>query len=147
MPEITVYDLIHLFEEAARTDRRLPSAFRKTRTTSWLDYRQEKMYKHSYHKTEFKIVPTALQVDRWWVASELLRLIVKDIDTKKIIWLRAKKIPFTQLGRVFGMSRHKVKKVWEEELIYLRLYLQLYQKDKKISSILDKICVRKGYTK
>jgi hypothetical protein len=144
MPEITVYDLIHLFEEAARTDRRLPSAFRKTRTTSWLDYRQEKMYKHSYHKTEFKIVPTALQVDRWWVASELLRLIVKDIDTKKIIWLRAKKIPFTQLGRAFGMSRHKVKKVWEEELIYLRLYLQLYQKDKKISSILDKICVRKG---
>jgi hypothetical protein len=144
MPEITVYDLIHLFEEAARTDRRLPSAFRKTRTTSWLDYRQEKMYKHSYHKTEYKIVPTALQVDRWWVASELLRLIVKDIDTKKIIWLRAKKIPFTQLGRAFGMSRHKVKKVWEEELIYLRLYLQLYQKDKKISSILDKICVRKG---
>ena len=144
MPEITVYDLIHLFEEAARTDRRLPSAFRKTRTTSWLDYRQEKMYMHSYHKTEFKIVPTALQVDRWWVASELLRLIVKDIDTKKIIWLRAKKIPFTQLGRAFGMSRHKVKKVWEEELIYLRLYLQLYQKDKKISSILDKICVRKG---
>ena len=144
MPEITVYDLIHLFEEAARTDRRLPSAFRKTRTTSWLDYRQEKMYKHSYHKTEYKIVPTALQVDRWWIASELLRLIVKDIDTKKIIWLRAKKIPFTQLGRAFGMSRHKVKKVWEEELIYLRLYLQLYQKDKKISSILDKICVRKG---
>tara|TARA_R100000656_G_C3934747_1_gene125589 strand:- start:426 stop:860 length:435 start_codon:yes stop_codon:yes gene_type:complete len=144
MPEITVYDLIHLFEEAARTDRRLPSAFRKARTTSWLEYKQEKMYMHSYHKTEYKIVPTALQIDRWWVACEILGRLVKDIDTKKIIWLRAKKIPFTQLGRAFGMSRHKVKKVWEEELIYLRLYLQLYQKDKKISSILDKICVRKG---
>ena len=144
MPEVTVYDLIHLFEEAASTDRRLPSAFQKTRTTQWLEYKQEKMYMHNYYKTDFKIIPTALQIDRWWVACEILGRLVKDIDTKKIIWLRAKKIPFTQLGRAFGMSRHRIKKIWEEELIYLRLYLQLYQKDKKISSIVDKICVRKG---
>ena len=144
MSEVTVQDLIHLFEEAARTDRRLPSAFIKARTTSWLDYRQEKMYKHSYHKTDFRIIPTASQVDRWWVACEILGRLVKDIDHKRIIWLRAKRMPFTQLGRAFGMSRHRIKKIWEEELIYLRLYLQLHQKNKKISSILDKICVRKG---
>jgi|TARA_R100001530_G_scaffold135746_1_gene113771 hypothetical protein len=144
MPEVTVQDLIHLFEEAVRTDRRLPSAFRKERTTAWLDYRQEKMYQHSYHKADFKIVPTASQIDRWWIACEILGKLVKDIDTKRMLWMRAKKIPFTQLGRAFGVSRHKIKKTWEEELIYLRLYLQIHQKNEKISSIVDKICVRKG---
>lgn len=144
MPEVTVQDLIHLFEEAARTDRRLPSAFRKTRTTSWLDYRQEKMYMHSWNKTDFRVVPTASQVERWWVACELIGTIIKDIDTKKIVWLRARRFPWTRIAKTFGMSRHRIKKIWEEELIYLRLYLQLHQKNKKISSILDKICVRKG---
>ena len=146
MLEVTVQDLIHLFEEAARTDRRLPPAFRKPRTTQWLEYRQEKMYMHSWNKTEFRVIPTALQIDRWWVACEILGRLVKDIDTKKIIWLRAKKIPFTQLGRAFGMSRHKAKKLWEEELIYVRLWLQLHRQQKKINDIIDKIMIRTKYT-
>jgi hypothetical protein len=146
MLEVTVQDLIHLFEEAARTDRRLPSAFQKTRTTSWLDYRQEKMYKHSYHKTEFRVVPTAKQIDRWWVACELLGTIIKDIDTKKIVWLRASRFPWTRIAKTFGMSRHKAKKLWEEELIYVRLWLQLNRRQKKINDIIDKIMIRTRYT-
>ena len=146
MPEITVQDLIHLFEEAARTDRRLPPAFRKTKTTSWLEYRQEKMYMHSWNKTEFKIIPTAKQIDRWWIASQLLGNVVQDIDLKKIIWLRAKRFPWTRIAKTFGMSRHKAKKAWEEELIYVRLWLHLHSKQKKINDIIDKIMIRTRYT-
>ena len=146
MPEVTVQDLIHLFEEAARTDRRLPPAFKKTRTTQWLEYRQEKMYMHSWNKTEFRVIPTALQIDRWWVACELLGTIIKDIDTKKIVWLRARRFPWTRIAKTFGMSRHKAKKLWEEELIYVRLWLQLHRQQKKINDIIDKIMIRTKYT-
>ena len=143
MPDITTKDIILLFEEAARTDRRLPPAFKKARTTHWMDYRQEKMYQHSWHKAEYTVKPTSRQITRWWIASEILRTIVEDIDTKKIIWVRSKRFPWTHIGRMFGFSRHKVKKIWEEELMYIRLYLQLAaQKNKKYRDIIDKIMVK-----
>jgi hypothetical protein len=142
MSEIAVQDLIHLFEEAARTDRRLPPAFRKARTTQWMEYRQERMYRNSWHKTEYKVVPSSRQIDRWWIASQLLGNVVKDVDTKKIIWLRGRRFPWMRIAKTFGMSRYKAKKTWEEELIYIRLWLQLQKKNKKINDIIDKIMVR-----
>ena len=148
MPKIEFQDIVNLYEEAARTDRRLPPAYVKQKTTAWVDYRQEKMYQHSYHKTELKIVPSPRQVERWWIASELLRIFIDECDMRKLIWARAKKIPFTKLGRIFGYSRHKIKQKWLEEVAFLRLCLQQAQtdpkKNKKIISIIDKIIIRKG---
>ena len=86
MPEVTTNDLIKLFEEAARTDRRLPPAVKKQKTTaSWLATKQEKMYSHSWNKVEFVIRPTSKDISRWWIASILLREVVEDIDLKRII--------------------------------------------------------------
>ena len=139
MPKITIQDIIDLYEEAARTDRRLPPAFKKRRSTAWLDYKQEKMYLHSYHKTEFRIIPNSQQVSRWWIASELLRLIIRDVDCRKLIWARGKRMSFTKLGKMFGYSRRKVKSLWLDEMAYMRLWLQLHEKNKKIRDIVDKI--------
>ena len=143
MSKILAQDIINLFEEAARTDRRLPPAFTKQKTTAWLDYSQEKMYQSSWHKTEFKIMPNQQQVSRWWIASELLRLVIEDIDNRKLIWARAKKMPFTQLGRMFGCSRHKIKNKYLEEIAYLRLWLELHKNNKKINDIINKIIDKK----
>ena len=145
MYEITVQDIITLFEQAALTDRRLPAAIRKQRITAWLEYKQEKMYQHSYHKVEFKIIPTSRDIARWQIATTILKEIVEDIELKKIIWLRAKKFPYTQLGRLFGMSRRKLKQKYIEEIIYIRLWLQLHQQNKKISDMIDKIVLEKKY--
>jgi len=145
MPEITTQDIINLFEDAARTDRRLPSAIKKQKITAWMDHTQEKMYQHSYYAANFKIVPSSRDISRWWIASEILRSVVEDIDTKKIIWIRARRFPWSNIGRMFGYSRHKVKKIWEEEMIYIRLWLQLHSKNKKISDMIDKIMLKKRY--
>ena len=140
MHEITTENIIYLFEEAVRTDRRLPRVFKKTKITAkWIETKIEEMYKHSYHKTEFKIIPSSNQIDRWWIASELLRLIIEDIDSRKLNWARAKRISFAQLGRMFGYSRFKVKEKWLDEITYIRLWLQLHQKNKKINDMIDKI--------
>ena len=94
---------------------------------------------------EFKIVPTSRDIARWQIATTILKEIVEDIDLKKIIWLRAKKFPYTQLGRLFGMSRRKLKQKYMEEIIYIRLWLQLHQQHKKISDMIDKIVLEKKY--
>ena len=144
MPEITVRDIVYLFEEAARTDRRLPRAFKKPKTTAtWLETKQEKMYQHSWNKNELVVRPTARQIDRWWIASTLLREVVENIELKRIIWSKAKRFPWSQIARFVGVDRRKVKKMWEEEIMYIRLWLQLQEKNKKINDIIDKIVIHK----
>jgi len=143
MPEITTQDIINLFEDAARTDKRLPSAIKKQKTTAWMDHTQEKMYKHSYYAANFKIVPSSRDISRWWIASEILRSVVEDIEIKKLIWVRANKFPWTFIGRRFGYSRRKAKQVFEEEIIYIRLWLQLHEKHKKVNDMIDKIVLKK----
>ena len=143
MPEITTQDIINLFEDAARTDRRLPSAIKKQKTTAWMDHTQEKMYKHSYHAASYKIVPSSKDISRWWIASEILRSVVEDVEKKKLIWVRANKYPWTVIGRRFGYHRRKVKQMFEEEIIYIRLWFQLHSKHKKVSDMIDKIVLKK----
>lgn len=140
---IAVEDIIELFKQAADTDKRLPAAIRRQQITAWLDYKQEKMYKTSYHKASFKIIPNAKDIKRWEIASWILREIVNDLDMRKIIWLRGRKFPFTQLGRIFGYTRKQIKNKYDEEIIFVRLWLQLHSKNKKISDIIDKIVLNK----
>ena len=68
-----------------------------------------------------------------------------NIDTNKIIWLRARRFPYSNIGRMFGYSRHKIKKIWEEEMIYIRLWLQLHSNNKKVNDMIDKIMLKKRY--
>jgi len=138
--EIKTKHIENLFDEAARTDSRLPSAIKKQSTTAqWLEMKVEKMYKHSYHEAQILLIPNSRQISRWWVASTILREIVEEKDKKDIIWLKAKRFPWTQISRIVGLDRRKVKRLYEEEIIYIRLWLQLHQKNKKISDMIDKI--------
>jgi|TARA_R100001460_G_scaffold10632_2_gene25115 hypothetical protein len=144
MPRITSDDIVKLFEEAAVTDKRLPAPFKKQRLTMpWQETRQEKMYRYSYNNIEYIIRPSSQDISRWWIASILLGQIVEDLEVKKIIWLRAKKFPYSQIGRFVGKDRRKVKVIFEEEIAYIRLWLELYQGHKKINDMIDKIVLRK----
>jgi len=146
MPIITDQDIINLFEQAALTDKRLPRAIKKQKTTaSWQEVKQEKMYKHSWNDATFFIKPSSKDISRWWIASTLLREVVEDIQVKRIIWSRAKKIPFSRIARFVGVDRRKVKTIWIEEIMYIRLWLQLHQNTKKISDMIDRIVLINKY--
>ena len=146
MPIITDQDIINLFEQAALTDKRLPRAIKKQKTTaSWQEVKQEKMYKHSWNDATFVIKPSSKDISRWWIASTLLREVVEDIQVKRIIWSRAKKIPFSRIARFVGVDRRKVKTIWIEEIMYIRLWLQLHQNTKKISDMIDRIVLINKY--
>ena len=142
MPIITNQDIINLFEQAAQTDKRLPRAIKKQKTTaSWQEVKQEKMYKHSWNDATFVVKPSSKDISRWWIASTILREVVEDLQAKRIIWSRAKKIPFSRIARFVGVDRRKVKTMWLEEIMYIRLWLQLHEKTKKICEMIDKIVV------
>ena len=99
MPIITDQDIINLFEQAALTDKRLPRAIKKQKTTaSWQEVKQEKMYKHSWNDATFVVKPSSKDISRWWIASTILREVVEDLQAKRIIWSRAKKIPFSRIS-------------------------------------------------
>ena len=85
-------------------------------------------------------------INKKWVEHNKKEYGVQIIELKKIIWLRARRFPWTRIAKTFGMSRHKAKKAWEEELIYVRLWLQLHSQQKKINDIIDKIVIRTRYT-
>jgi len=146
MPIITNQDIINLFEQAALTDKRLPRAFKKQKTTaSWQEVKQEKMYRHSWYDATFVVKPTSKDISRWWIASTILREVVEDLQAKRIIWSRAKKIPFSRIARFVGVDRRKVKTMWLEEIMYIRLWLQLHENNKKVNDMIDKIVVRNKY--
>jgi hypothetical protein len=146
MPIITDQDIINLFEQAALTDKRLPRAIKKQKTTaSWQEVKQEKMYKHSWNDATFVIKPSSKDISRWWIASTILREVVEDLQVKRIIWSRAKKIPFSRIARFVGVDRRKVKTIWIEEIMYIRLWLQLHQNTKKISDMIDRIVLINKY--
>jgi|TARA_A100000171_G_C1995827_1_gene79495 hypothetical protein len=144
MPRITTDDIVKLFEEAAVTDKRLPAPFKKQRLTMpWQETKQEKMYRYSYNNIDYIIRPSSVDISRWWIASIILSKIVDEIETKKIIWLRAKKFPYAQIGRFVGKDRRKIKLIYEEEIMFIRLWLELHQNHKKINDMIDKIVLRK----
>ena len=146
MPIITNQDIINLFEQAALTDKRLPKAIKKQKTTaSWQEVKQEKMYKHSWNDVEFVIRPSSKDISRWWIAHTILREIVEDIPATRIIWSKAKKIPFSKIARFVGVDRRKVKTMWLEEIMYIRLWLQLHENNKKGNDMIDRIVLRNRY--
>ena len=146
MPIITNQDIINLFEQAALTDKRLPRAIKKQKTTaSWQEVKQEKMYKHSWNDATFVVKPSSKDISRLGIASTILREVVEDLQAKRIIWSRAKKIPFSRIARFVGVDRRKVKTIWIEEIMYIRLWLQLHQNTKKVNDMIDRIVLRNRY--
>ena len=87
---ITPSDLEDLFEEAARTLRRLsnpPGSGPKGYGSSWPDYVQEAKHAYGYHDVRMRVIPSADDIACMEECLTWLRLVSP--DDAKIIWLRA----------------------------------------------------------
>ena len=113
---ISLKNLIFLLDEAARTERFL-SKPKHPGTPSMYD-----MLITSYSKTDIgyyekallKIRATPKQVTRWEFAIDALLAIETDISKdpmldRQIIWMRANRFKWTQVGRHFGFNRVSIK--------------------------------------
>jgi len=137
--KINIVVLDGFFNEAARTDRRLPGVIKHQKMSSWVDYNKLEWLDKGYNDRKIIIRPTPRQITRWWFSQIILLEFVEEEESRKLIWLRAKRYPWTHIGRALGMDRRKVKSKYEEELIYLSLLLESNRRDKRIVDIIDKI--------
>ena len=108
--------LVSLIDEAARTERFL-SKPRPPRACSMYDLlvtRYEEGDWSYYEKALMKIRATPRQITRWEFAIDALLAIEDDISKdplldRQIIWMRANRFKWTQVGKYFGFSRHQIK--------------------------------------
>ena len=113
---ISLQNLVFLLSEAARTERFLskpksPSApaMYDLLTTSY-----DPGDWSYYEKALLKLRATPKQVTHWEFAIEALLAIEEDISKeplldRQIVWCRANRFNWSQVGRHFGFSRHSIK--------------------------------------
>jgi hypothetical protein len=109
-------NLVFLLDEAARTERFL-SKPRHPGTPSMYDAiltTYEKKDIGYYQKALVKLRATPRQITRWEFAIEALLAIDMDISKeplldRQIVWMRANRFKWTQVGRHFGFTRHSIK--------------------------------------
>ena len=116
-------NLVSLIDEAARTERFLSKPKRPTASRMYdlLSVSYEKGDWSYYEKALMKLRATAKQVSRWEFAIDALMAIEEDISKdplldKQIIWMKANRYSWTQVGKHFGFSRHQIKNRYEKVL-------------------------------
>ena len=113
---ISLNNLIFLLDEAARTERFL-SKPRHPGTPSMYDLLITSYDKKDigyYEKTLIKLRATPKQLTRWEFAIDALLAIETDISKdpildRQIVWMRANRFKWTQVGRHFGFNRISIK--------------------------------------
>ena len=113
---ISQSNLIFLLDEAARTERFL-SKPKHPGTPSMYDLlitTYEKKDIGYYQKALMKIRATPKQITRWEFAIDALLAIDLDISKepmldRQIVWMRANRFKWTQVGRHFGFNRISIK--------------------------------------
>tara|TARA_Y100001936_G_scaffold3024_3_gene2838 strand:+ start:141 stop:620 length:480 start_codon:yes stop_codon:yes gene_type:complete len=112
-------DLIRLFDDAAETDRLMPSIIRKQKMSSWVDYPDEiTAYGYTRMKDLVRIVPDQIQIDRWEIATKML-MEIEDANMRKVIWAKAKGATWVWLGKKTKLSRQWIRQKYLEALIVL----------------------------
>ena len=119
-------NLVSLIDEAARTERFLSKPKRPTASRMYdlLSVSYEKGDWSYYEKALMKLRATPRQVTRYEFALDALIAIEIDISKdpildRSIIWMRANRYNWTQVGKYFGFSRHQIKNRYEKVLTRL----------------------------
>lgn len=103
-----------VFSDAGRAERflstpnnnRCPSMYQVLET--YYDKRD-----WGYHvKDKLKLRATPKQMQNYSIAIDLL-LSIKDLDHKKIVWLKATRNSYTQIGKYLGYHRTTVKRIYD----------------------------------
>tara|TARA_R110001592_G_scaffold138607_1_gene358038 strand:- start:199 stop:669 length:471 start_codon:yes stop_codon:yes gene_type:complete len=109
-------NVINLIDEAARTERFL-SGPKPPRAASMYNLLETTYMQGDwayYEKKLLKLRATPRQITRWEFAIDCLTAIENDISEdpildRQIIWMKAQRYKWTELGRHFGFTRHQVK--------------------------------------
>ena len=113
---ISLNNLVFLLSEAARTERFLsrPKPPNAPAMYDLLTTKYEPGDWSYYEKALMKLRATPMQVTRWEFSIEALLAIEDDISKeplldRQIVWMRANRFNWSQVGRQFGINRVTIK--------------------------------------
>ena len=137
---ISLNNLVFLLSEAARTERFLsrPKPPNAPAMYDLLTTKYEPGDWSYYEKALMKLRATPKQVTRWEFSIDALLAIEEDISKeplldRQIVWMRANRFNWSQVGRQFGFSRHSIKNR------YMKVLSSLANKIKKNQNIYCKL--------
>ena len=128
--------LVKCFETAARTDRYLPGLKRPKGGAMYsiLEVLYSRHEHGFYNKKGMKLQANAKMITCYDLAIDLLSLV--DVQERQIIWSKANRFKYTQIGRMLGFDRRKVKNLYFSALFKIENKLK---NDTKLLAKGDKI--------
>ncbi|MBU6141376.1 MAG: helix-turn-helix domain-containing protein [Proteobacteria bacterium] len=114
--------VIHAFEEAIRTLKKLPTAKLRDYFTSWpqVVYSEIEILRMDQRPKKWPATPEA--ISRMEKACGWI-LLLKEIEERKIIWLRAKRTPWKLICGELGFSRATANRKWKSAIRQITLLL------------------------
>ena len=107
--------VIRAFEEAIRTMKKLPSAKLRDYFTSWPQVVYSEIEIIRMDQTPKKWPATPEAISRMEKACNWV-LLLKEVEERKIIWLRAKRTPWQLICGEFGISRATANRKWKNAI-------------------------------
>ena len=102
--ELDSYTLWNWFEESMRTARRLPSIKPRGYKSNWVDIPKDWLA-YGWDKAFIRLPPpSGKQLSRLNLVQDLIAY-VKDEDERKMLWYRARKLPWKKMEYMFGKHR------------------------------------------
>jgi len=114
--------VVAAFEEAIRTIKKLPSAKLRDYFTSWpqVVYSEIEIIRMDQRPKKWPATPEAIsrmeKVCQWI-------LFLKEVEERKIIWLRAARTPWKLVCGEFGISRATANRKWKSAIRQITLQL------------------------
>ncbi len=114
--------VILAFEEAIRTLKKLPTAKLRDYFTSWpqVVYSEIEILRMDQRPKKWPATPEA--ISRMEKACGWI-LLLKEVEERKIIWLRAKRTPWKMICGELGFSRATANRKWKSAIRQVTLLL------------------------
>ena len=112
--------IIEIFEIAGKADRMMPNPTKPgaPRMYDLLKMSYDPKDIGYYDKKQLRLRANAKQINCWEMAIELLAKL-PDIEKRRLVWARACRFNWSQLGRQFGCHRVTMKKKYKTVILDL----------------------------
>ena len=122
--KIIAHKIVEIFEIAGRAERLMPtiSKLGQPKMFDIIQMSYDKKDLGFYDKKGFKLRANSKQIECWEFAIDLL-LKIEKLDDRRLVWARACRFNWSQLGRQFGCHRVTIQRKYKSIILDLEFKL------------------------
>ena len=122
--KIIAHKIVEIFETAGRAERLMPTISKPGQPKMFdiIQMSYDKKDLGFYDKKGLKLRANSKQIECWELAIDLL-LKIEKLDDKRLVWARACRFNWSQLGRQFGCHRVTIQRRYKSIILDLEFNL------------------------